>query len=100
MPPHFGAWYAHPDFARRFFTADDPLIPGAPFHWSMETGTLNHEGLAGWLGAIAYLRSIGDGDVRTAMARIACEELALTNHALDAFAARSERIALYGRATA
>ncbi len=97
--PHFGAWYAHPEFARRFFTADDPLIPSAPFHWSMETGTQNHEGLAGWLGTVAYLRSIGNGDVRTAMDRIAAEEATLTRHALDGFAARAERVVLYGRTT-
>jgi selenocysteine lyase/cysteine desulfurase len=95
--PHFGAWYAHPDFARRFFTADDPLIPSAPFHWSMETGTQNHEGLAGWLGTIAYLRSIGDGNVRLAMDRIAAGERELTRYALRAFADRTERVVLYGR---
>jgi len=95
--PHFGAWYAQPDFARRFFTADDPLIPSAPFHWSMETGTQNHEGLAGWLGTIAYLRSIGDGDVRIAMDRIAAEERELTRYALRAFADRAEHVTLYGR---
>ena len=80
--PHFGAWYAHPEFARRFFTSDDPQIPSAPFYWSMETGNQNHEGLAGWLGTVAYLRSIGDDDVRTAMDRIAAHERAA--HALRA----------------
>ena len=95
--PHFGAWYAHPEFARRFFTADDRLIPSAPFHWSMETGTQNHEGLAGWLGTVAYLRTVGGGDLRVAMDRIAAGERDLTRYALRAFAERAKRITLYGR---
>jgi selenocysteine lyase/cysteine desulfurase len=95
--PHFGAWYAHPEFARRFFTSEVPQIPSAPFYWSMETGNQNHEGLAGWLGTIDYLRSIGDGDVRIAMDRIATHERELTRSALHAFAERRDRISLYGR---
>ncbi len=95
--PHFGAWYAHPEFARRFFTADDPLLPSAPVHWSMETGTQNHEGLAGWLGTIAYLRSVGDGDARAAMDRLAACERELARYAGAKFAERADRIVLYGR---
>ncbi len=95
--PHFGAWYAHPDFARRFFTADGPALPSAPIHWSMETGTQNHEGLAGWLGTIAYLRSVGEGDARAAMDRIAAYERELSRYATARFAERADRIALYGR---
>ncbi len=95
--PHFGAWYAHPDFARRFFTAEDPALPSAPIHWSMETGTQNHEGLAGWLGTMAYLRSVGDGDARAAMDRIAAYERELARYAAAKFAERADRIVLYGR---
>lgn len=95
--PHFAAWYAHPEFARRFFTADEPTIPSAPIHWSMETGTQNHEGLAGWLGTMAYLRDVGDGDARAAMDRIAAYERELTRHACAKFAERADRITLYGR---
>ncbi len=63
----------------------------------METGTQNHEGLAGWLGTVAYLRSIGDGDARIAMDRIAAYERELTRYAGTKFAERADRIALYGR---
>jgi selenocysteine lyase/cysteine desulfurase len=95
--PHFAAWYAHPEFARRFFTADEPTIPSAPIHWSMETGTQNHEGLAGWLGTMAYLRSVGDGDARVAMDRITAYERELTRYVCERFAERADRITLYGR---
>lgn len=94
--PHFGALYARPEFADRYFTADVPT-PSAAFHWSLETGTQNHEGLAGWLGTVAYLRSTGDGDVRTAMQRIAVYEHGLARYALAQFAARADRVTLYGR---
>ena len=95
--PHFGAWYGHPEFAKRFFTADDPYLPSEPWHWSMETGTQNHEGLAGWLGTIAYLRDVGHGDVRAAMDRIAAYERELAAYVLARFAERADRVTLYGR---
>jgi cysteine desulfurase family protein (TIGR01976 family) len=98
--PHFGAWYAHPEFAKRFFTADDALLPSEPWHWSMETGTQNHEGLAGWLGTIAYLRDIGSGDVRAAMDRIAAHEAEIARYALARFAERTDFVTLYGRSAA
>lgn len=94
--PHFGAWYARPEFAEQYFTAD-VATPSAPVHWSMETGTPNNEGLAGWLGTIAYLRELGNGSVRTAMERIAAYERDLARHALTRFAERADSIALYGR---
>lgn len=98
--PHFGAWYAHPDFARRFFTSDDPFVPSAAVNWSMETGTQNHEGLAGWNGTIAYLRSTAGGDVRAAMDRIAAYERDLSTYALRSFEERAALLTLYGRRTA
>jgi cysteine desulfurase family protein (TIGR01976 family) len=95
--PHLGAFYAHPDFARRFFTAEDDLLPGPGLNWSMETGTQSHEGLAGWLGTIAYLRDVGAGDARAGIARIAAYEEELSQHARARFAERADAIVLYGR---
>jgi cysteine desulfurase family protein (TIGR01976 family) len=95
--PHFGAFYAHPEFARRFFTLDDPDVPGTPFSWTMETGTQNYEGLAGWLGTMTYLREVGAGDSRVAMDRIAAYERELARYALARFAERAGALTLYGR---
>jgi cysteine desulfurase family protein (TIGR01976 family) len=95
--PHLGALYAHPELAERFFTADDSLLPSAGLNWSMETGTQSFEGLAGWLGTMAYLRELGDGDARTAIVRIAAFEDELARYALARFAEREESVVLYGR---
>jgi cysteine desulfurase family protein (TIGR01976 family) len=95
--PHLGALYAHPELAERFFTADDSLLPSPGLNWSMETGTQSFEGLAGWLGTMAYLRELGGGDVRTAIARIAAFEDELARYALARFAEREESVVLYGR---
>jgi selenocysteine lyase/cysteine desulfurase len=96
---HVGALYADPEFAARFFTHDDPFIPSDPINWSVETGTLNLEGLAGWLGTVTYLRSLGDAEIRTAMDRIAAYERDLSRDVLRAFRLRESRIRLYGRPT-
>ena len=66
----------------------------------METGTQSAEGLAGWLGTVAYLRTIADGDLRAAMALTERVERDLARYALHAFGARADRITLYGRAPA
>ena len=58
-----------------------PASEQIPHRW--ETGTLNHEGIAGTLGALEYLASLGDGDLSTAMQRIAEWENALTQRLLD-----------------
>jgi selenocysteine lyase/cysteine desulfurase len=98
--PHIGFFYARPDAAERFFRADDPYLPSAQANWSIETGTQSSEGLAGWLGTVAYLRTIADGDLRAAMAETERVERDLARYALRAFAARADRIALYGRTPA
>lgn len=95
--PHLGTWYAHPDFAARFFTAEDPWLPSAGVHWSMWTGTQSHEALAGWLGTMAYLRTVGEGDARAGLAQIEAYEEGLTRHALAEFAKRDDAVTLYGR---
>ena len=94
--PHVGAWYARPEVIERFFRIDDPLLPSADLNWTMETGTQNHEALAGWLGTVAYLRDFG-GDVRRAIRLMAEYERDLTRTALARFAERADRIVLYGR---
>jgi cysteine desulfurase family protein (TIGR01976 family) len=95
--PHLGALYAHPDLAERFFTAEDSRLPSPGLNWSMETGTQSHEGLAGWLGTMAYLRESGGGSARAAIARIAAFEDELARYALARFAEREESVVLYGR---
>jgi selenocysteine lyase/cysteine desulfurase len=94
--PHFGAWYARAEVRERFFRADDPFIPATDLNWSMETGTVSFEALAGWLGTAAYLRETGDGSLREAMARIAAYEREFVQRALAAFAARAPHVVLYG----
>ena len=95
--PHFGAWYAAPAFAERFFTTDLAAeIPSGATFWSMETGTQNHEGLAGWIGTHAYLREAGNGSARAAMDMFAAYERDLTADVLARFAQRGD-ITLYGK---
>ncbi|BDE05224.1 cysteine desulfurase-like protein [Vulcanimicrobium alpinum] len=95
--PHLGVWYARPELAERFFTADEDALPSSGVHWSMETGTQSHETLAGWLGTAEYLRGIGDGSVRTAIARIDAYERELAAYARARFAERADAVTLYGR---
>ncbi|HEY4442203.1 MAG TPA: aminotransferase class V-fold PLP-dependent enzyme [Candidatus Elarobacter sp.] len=95
--PHLGAFYANPEFARRFFTAEDPSLPSPGLNWSIETGTQSHELLAGWLGTIAYLRDAGHGSARDGIARLAAYEDELGAYARARFAERADRITLFGR---
>lgn len=94
--PHFGAWYARPEVIDRFFRIDDPHLPSNSVNWTMETGTQSFEALAGWLGTTAYLREIGSGALRPALERIAAYERELVRETLARFAARADRIVLYG----
>ena len=95
--PHFGFWYASPEFRERVLRADDEFAPGGPLGWTLETGTQNFEGIAGWNGTLAYLRECGEGDVRRGMEAIERYESRLSAYACEQFAARRERIDLYGR---
>lgn len=97
--PHMGFWYAHPDFAARFFRSDDPLAPTGGSYWSIEPGTQSHEAVAGWLGTVNYLREVGGGKLRAAMDSIATYERDLSKYALEKFEDRAEVITLYGRPT-
>jgi selenocysteine lyase/cysteine desulfurase len=98
--PHLGFWYARPEAQERYFRADDPYLPSAEANWSMETGTQSHEGLAGWLGTVSYLRSIAGGGLRAAMSETEDVERGLARYGLARFRDRSERLTLYGRAPA
>lgn len=95
--PHVGMFYTRPDVAHRLYRPDDDLLPSAPINWAIEFGTQCHEGWAGWLGTVDYLRELGEGSLPLAMDRIAAEEAALTRHARHGFAERSAHITLYGR---
>jgi cysteine desulfurase family protein (TIGR01976 family) len=66
------------------------VAPVLPDKW--ETGTLNHEGIAGSLGALEYLESLGEGATRrqrftSAFAAISAYERELTERALATLAA-------------
>ena len=94
--PHLGFWYLSPGFCERFLAAGDARAPGGNArYWSVETGTQNHEGLAGWLGTIEYLREFG-ATARDAMAAFEAHERSIAAYALERFAARAPRVRLYG----
>ncbi|MBC5803091.1 MAG: aminotransferase class V-fold PLP-dependent enzyme, partial [Candidatus Eremiobacteraeota bacterium] len=57
--PHLGFWYASDAALDRFVHCDDPNVPGGDArYWTIESGTQSYEGLAGWLGTVAYFRGI------------------------------------------
>jgi len=94
--PHLGFWYASEDLLERFVRIDDADAAGGDARaWTLETGTQSHEGLAGWLGTVAYLREMAPTP-REAIERFADHEQALSAHARAAFAARPH-VRLYGR---
>jgi cysteine desulfurase family protein (TIGR01976 family) len=76
-----------------------PADDGLPF--AFETGTQNHEGLAGWIEAVEYLASLGEGDGRRAAVADAFEgsivpwEAELSRRFLDGLA-RIPDVRLHG----
>jgi cysteine desulfurase family protein (TIGR01976 family) len=57
--PHVGALYGKRDTWKRLTAAQGPPAKDAiPYRW--ETGTLNHEGLAGVAAAVDYMAGIGE----------------------------------------
>lgn len=95
--PHMGFWYASRTALDRFIHADDAHVPGGDArYWTLECGTQSHEALAGWLGTIAYFRSIA-AQPRQALERLADYELELSAYARAKFAERSSLLRLYGR---
>ena len=87
--PHLGVASIREDLARSL--PADRVRPAleVPAGHRFETGTLSHEGLAGFLAAIEYLESLGGeaGDrpsrLDLAYARIEAHESALTRHTLE-----------------
>jgi cysteine desulfurase family protein (TIGR01976 family) len=97
--PHLGLLFGRRELLRslspyKVRPADDDL----PFRW--ETGTQNHEGLAGFVAAAEYLADIGGGGERRpaitkAMAAIRAHEAELSRRFLDGIAAL-EDVSLFG----
>ena len=95
--PHIGFWYASRTALERFIHADDAHVPGGDArYWTLECGTQSHEGLAGWLGTIAYFRDIA-AQPRAALERLADYEFELSAYARAKFADRASLLRLYGR---
>ena len=91
--PHLGIAHIRADLAEslpadRVRPADDHP-PGHRF----ETGTQSHESIAGAVAAIDYLRSLGDGDLDTAFARIEAHERGLSERFLEGL---PSGVTLYG----
>jgi cysteine desulfurase family protein (TIGR01976 family) len=87
--PHLGIAAVQSDLAHSLPADRVRPAPEVPAGHRFETGTLSHEGLAGFLATIEYLESLGDqaGDRRgrldLAYARIEAYEGALTRHTLE-----------------
>ena len=87
--PHLGVAAVRGDLARSL--PADRVRPSleVPAGHRFETGTLNHEGLAGFIAAVDYLESLGAGGgdrsarLDLAYARIEAHEQALTRHTLE-----------------
>ena len=82
--PHMAALWGRKEVLQETFAYK--LRPvGDDLPHKFETGTLSHEGMAGCLGAIEYLESLGSGDtrvarLRSAWARVTDYERALTQN--------------------
>ena len=87
--PHLGVAAVRGDLARSL--PADRVRPAleVPAGHRFETGTLNHEALAGFMAAIEYLESLGGGGsdrsarLDLAYARIEAHEQSLTRHTLE-----------------
>ncbi len=79
--PHMAALWGRKDILQETFAYK--LRPvGDDLPHKFETGTLSHEGMAGCLGAIEYLESLGSGDTRVARLRSAWSAIADYERAL------------------
>jgi selenocysteine lyase/cysteine desulfurase len=95
--PHLGFWYASPGLLERFVHADDPQAAGGDArYWTLECGTQSFEALAGWLGTMAYFRSVSSLP-RAALAAFGEHEDRVCTYARARFAERSSAVRLYGR---
>jgi cysteine desulfurase family protein (TIGR01976 family) len=99
--PHIGVAAVREDLAREL--PADRVRPAEeiPAGHRFETGTLSHEGVAGFVAAIEYLESLGSeaddrpGRLDLAYARIVAHETALTRRTLDRLA-EIDGLHLYG----
>ena len=91
--PHLGIAAIRPDLAESL-PADRvrPASEDPPGH-RFEAGTQSHEGIAGALAAIEYLRELGDGDLDAAFALIEQHETQLTARFLSGL---PDGVELYG----
>ena len=95
--PHFGFWYAAAGLLDRFVRTDDAFVPGGDArYWTLECGTQNFEGLAGWLGTVAYFRSVA-AMPRLAIGLFAEHEKLVAAYARARFEERADHLRLYGR---
>ena len=79
--PHMAALWGRKEVLQETFAYK--LRPvGDDLPHKFETGTLSHEGMAGCLGAIEYLESLGSGDTRVARLRSAWSAIADYERAL------------------
>jgi cysteine desulfurase family protein (TIGR01976 family) len=72
--PHLGMAWVRPDLAAAWPAERVRPAGDHPAGHRFETGTLSHEALAGFVAAVDYLRSIGDGDIDDAYAAIGAHE--------------------------
>jgi selenocysteine lyase/cysteine desulfurase len=93
--PHVGFWYMSESAFDRFVRADDSHLPAEARYWTIETGTQSHEGLAGWLGTLAYFADVA-GTARQAIGAFARYEAELSNYARRKFSERLPDVRLYG----
>lgn len=72
--PHIGILYGRDELIQRL---DPPKLEPAPNHGAerLETGTQNHEGIAGAAAAVDFLASLGTGDTRREKLRDAFQKL-------------------------
>ncbi len=81
--PHVGVLYAKPG-ALDDLRTDALCTQEADAPYRIETGTLNHEGIAGTLAAVEYIASLGEGATRRERIVSAMAGIALYEHALAA----------------
>jgi cysteine desulfurase family protein (TIGR01976 family) len=81
--PHLGMAWLRPDLAAAWPAERVRPAGDRPAGHRFETGTLSHEALAGFVAAVDYLRSVGDGDLDGAYAVIGAHEQELAALFLD-----------------
>lgn len=101
--PHQGVLWGRADLLGELEAYKLRPSPSLPVAVRFETGTPSYEGMAGTLGAIEHIASLGDGATRreqivSAMDRVAAHEQALGGQFLAGLG-RLQRMKLYGPAS-